>query len=72
MTAVIGEPSGVAAARDARDCAAMRTMAAEIEQALELVESEDGRTLLLDLRAAYRAAIDGYAVTAAWGPLRPS
>lgn len=72
VTAVVGEPSGVPAARHAGDCTAMRAMAAEIEQALERVESEDGRAVLLDLRAAYRAAIDGYAVMAACGPLRPS
>lgn len=72
MSAALGEPNGVPAATDACDYADLRAMAVELEQTLELVQSHDGRAVLLDLLAAYRAAIDGYEVTAACGPLRAS
>ena len=68
----LGQPSGVPPATDAHDCAVLEGMAAEIERTLEVVKSDEGRGLLLDLLAAYRAAIHGYAVTARCGPLRPS
>lgn len=54
--------SGVPAIENEREYVAMKSLLAEVEQALEQIETAELRRDLLDMRAMYRAAIAGYEV----------
>ena len=58
----MAEPSGVEAIASAEEASQSRLILADIQHALERVETPEARDVLLDMQAMHQAALDGWEV----------